>query len=567
MNLLGISHLHSANPAAALMIDGELIAFAEEERFIRQRYAHSFFPQSAINFCLKEASITEQDIDLVSVGFERADQTLANRIESNNFSTFPSARIDEDGSLKNDEEAFLYYCKFGRSEISNDYLLQKYIGKNLGISADKILWYSHHLSHAASSCVPSSFDSCNFMSLDGDGGAFSGLLGFYNGKSFEIYDSLGLHESLGAYYSAVTTTLGFHRHGGEGKTMGLASYGSVDKSCFPLFSTINKVGNTNVDALRYNKWAVDAGFLPDEEKQNILDSKWTNVAATCQHYFEEIVIGYARKLYEKTGNKNFAVAGGSFLNCTANGKLLEQDFVDNLFVQPASHDAGSALGAAILACKDVYGEFPNVNFPTAYWGSSFNTSEIFSELLSDSTITYEMIDPASRIAELLQENKVIGYMAGKAEVGPRALCHRSILANPTIKENLDRVNKIKGREFWRPLAPTMPEERLHDIVDIKHSSPFMLIAAQVKEEWRQKIPAVVHVDGSCRPQSVDAKQNSVIHKALLNFEKLSGAPVFLNTSFNLDGEPMVDSPADALCTFLKSELDVLIIENFLIKRR
>ena len=158
-------------------------------------------------------------------------------------------------------------------------------------------------------------------------------------------------------------------------------------------------------------------------------------------------------------------------------------------------------------------------------------------------------------------------MAGKAEIGPRALCHRSILANPTNKDNLNRVNKIKGREFWRPLAPTMTEESLHDIVHIKHVSPFMLMAAQVKNQWKDKIPAVVHVDGSCRPQSVNSSQNPIIHKALLNFEKKSGVPVFLNTSFNLDGEPLVDSPKDALKTFLNSNLNFLIIENILIKRK
>ena len=184
-----------------------------------------------------------------------------------------------------------------------------------------------------------------------------------------------------------------------------------------------------------------------------------------------------------------------------------------------------------------------------------------------SDLTYENINPSETIPTLLHEDKVIGYMAGKAEIGPRALCHRSILANPTNKDNLNRVNKIKGREFWRPLAPTMTEESLHDIVHIKHVSPFMLMAAQVKNEWKDKIPAVVHVDGSCRPQSVNSSQNPIIHKALLNFEKKSGAPVFLNTSINLDGEPLVDSPKDALKTFLNSNLDVLIIENILIKRK
>ena len=168
-----------------------------------------------------------------------------------------------------------------------------------------------------------------------------------------------------------------------------------------------------------------------------------------------------------------------------------------------------------------------------------------------------------KLAELIHQDNVVGYFQGKAEVGPRALCHRSILANPTVKANLDRVNKIKNREFWRPLAPVMTEEDFHNIVDLKHYSPYMLIAAQVKEGWREKIPAVTHVDGSCRPQSVNAQQNGIIHKALNDFKNLSGAPVFMNTSFNLRGEPLVDSPQDAIKTFLDSDLNYLMIEGIL----
>lgn len=210
--------------------------------------------------------------------------------------------------------------------------------------------------------------------------------------------------------------------------------------------------------------------------------------------------------------------------------------------------------------------YPKVDFTTAYWGSEFSEPEV-EKCLIENGVEYSCIDPAYRLADLLHQDLVVGYFAGRAEVGPRALCHRSILANPTKKENLDRVNNIKGREFWRPLAPTIAEEYFHEIVNAKQLSPFMLIAAQVKEAWKEKIPAVVHVDGSCRPQSINAQQNPVIHNALLNFKKFSGAPVFLNTSFNLNGEPLVDSPMDALNTFLNSDLDALIMENFLIKKQ
>ena len=581
MNILGISPLSSSNPASALLKDGKLVAFAEEERFNRVKHSPSHFPFLSAYYCLKEAGLNKGDIDYdvglvaglklgkhyVAIGGESHHQILSELIELKDFKRFMSAQYDDNDEAVINNESLFRYLPYDRDASYNDHLTYQYAGRFFDVNSNKIGWLSHHLSHVASTCIPSNFSSCNFMSFDGVGGALSGMIGFFDGKDFEIYDKFFINESFGAYYSAVTETLGFHRHGGEGKTMGLASYGNVNQATLPFYA--KRLGTFNefkLDAIKYNKWA-KSSYLPSPTDDTILTSAYVDRAATCQHYFEKIIIDYARHLHKRTGNKNFAVAGGSFLNCSANGKLLEQDFVDNLFIQPASHDAGVALGAAILTHHLHKGEFPEADFSTAYWGSSFEEHEVLSTLQDFPNVTYENINPAETIPELLYEDKIIGYMAGKAEVGPRALCHRSILANPTNKDNLNRVNKIKGREFWRPLAPTMTEESLHDIVHIKHVSPFMLMAAQVKNEWKEKIPAVVHVDGSCRPQSVNSSQNPVIHKALLNFEKKSGVPVFLNTSFNLDGEPLVDSPNDALKTFLNSSLDVLIIENILIKRK
>ena len=568
MNILGISPLASSNPASALIKDGKLIAFAEEERFNRIKHSPSHYPHLSANFCLKQAGLNKEDIDYISVGSEKFHESLNELLNLKSFERFSGADYDQNDNLLISQEAFFNYLSFASIEAHNESLTQEYSGRFFNITSDKISWISHHLSHVASTCIPSNFSECNFMSLDGLGGALSGMLGFFNGKNFEVYDKFYINESLGAYYSAVTEKLGFHRHGGEGKTMGLASYGKVDKSTLPFYAKKSGVFNEfKLNAIKYNKWRHRSN-LPCPNNNNVLTRPYVDLAATCQHYFEQLIIKNARHLYEKTGSKNFAVAGGSFLNCSSNGKLLQQNFVDNLFVQPASHDAGVALGAAILTYQKHNGIFPKANFSTAYWGSSFSEEEIRESLIHCADIHFEQVDnPSKKLSDLILENNVIGYMAGKSEVGPRALCHRSILANPTYKDNLNRVNKIKGREFWRPLAPTMIEECLHEIVDIKHFSPFMLIAAQVKETWKNKIPAVVHVDGSCRPQSVNCNQNPVIHKALLNFQEKSGVPVFLNTSFNLNGEPLVDSPKDALNTFLNSDLNYLIIENFLIKKK
>ena len=207
--------------------------------------------------------------------------------------------------------------------------------------------------------------------------------------------------------------------------------------------------------------------------------------------------------------------------------------------------------------------WPDIDFDTAYWGSEFDDLYVEDYLIKHD-INYQRVSPSEHLANLINEDMVVGYFQGKSEVGPRALCHRSILANPTKKENLDRVNTIKNREFWRPLAPVMTEEDFHDIVESKHLSPFMLMACEVKEEWRSILPATTHIDNSCRPQSINKSQNPIIHAALMKFKELTGVPVFMNTSFNVASEPLVDSPEDAINTFYNSGLDALIINKFCI---
>jgi len=593
MNVLGVTYLGSSNGAAALIKDGELVAFSEEERHIRKKHASSkwcnYFPKNAIYYCLEKGGVSPHEIDEIGIGFSHLSQTL-NFYQNDEFvkamlrkkaTAFPTSQASDRTSGKRltfngnqvflgDDEKWLEECfKTLGAWAINDNLMYKYLDEYLpGTDIyPKVKWYSHHDCHAASSIVPSNFKETNFMSFDGEGGHNAGVLGFFDGETAKIFDTIHPYNSLGAFYSSVTETLGFTRHSGEGKTMGLASYGKVDITSLPKFTTSNnKLNLPRVSGPIYNAWRDEKWEETESCRENPLSDEATTLAATAQHYFEEFIIEHARKLHSMTDSKNFALAGGSFLNCTGNGKLLEQDFVDQIFVQPASHDSGSALGAAILCYKEKMKTYPKVDFTTAYWGSEFSEPEV-EKCLIENGVEYSCIDPAYRLADLLHQDLVVGYFAGRAEVGPRALCHRSILANPTKKENLDRVNNIKGREFWRPLAPTIAEEYFHEIVNAKQLSPFMLIAAQVKEAWKEKIPAVVHVDGSCRPQSINAQQNPVIHNALLNFKKFSGAPVFLNTSFNLNGEPLVDSPMDALNTFLNSDLDALIMENFLIKKQ
>ena len=563
MNILGITHKYAYNQAACLISDGRLVAFAEEERFTREKQAPQQFPSNAIKYCLKIGNLESWEIDEVAVGF--------NKIED----VWKTVTTLEFADYCNHEFKRIEFCRGPDLEIYYEADTIRDIHLH-GLPVGHITWHDHHEAHVASAVATCNFhesilhtEGCNYISIDGDGGKTAGRTGFFDGRNIRNDQYFHCIGSIGCFYEEVTKFLGFKNHQGEGKVMGLASYGQYDENLLPrtLFFR-NKGGilqldrNGTIDHLEELK----KQGIQEKVEKNILCEEAVNLAHTAQVYLEEVVIDAARNLAEKNNCHNFVLAGGSLLNCSANGKLLQQDFVERLFIQPASHDAGTALGAAILSYSKQINKIPQFPFPTAYWGSRFTTSQVEEYLASVETISYTPVDAIETLARLLKEDHVIGYFDGAAEVGPRALCHRSILANPTKKENLDRVNNVKGREHWRPLAPVIKEDRFYDIVKMNQLSPFMLIAGEVKEEWRSKIPAVTHVDNTCRPQSVNKTQNLIIHEALTLFEKETGCPVFMNTSFNLRGEPIVDSPKDAVNTFLNSNLDYLLIKGFLVER-
>ena len=569
MYILGVTQKDVFNQAACLLKDGKIIAFAEEERFSRIKQSRFLFPENAISYCLKSAGIKIQHISKVAIGWDKFIDVWNARLSKEHIENMSHFETVDYATGENGQ--ILMQIKGAQVEYG---LILNLL--NFGFSIEQLSWHDHHHSHAAGAISCSGFDRCNYISFDGEGGGSTGRLGFFENGQMHQKSYFGTIGSIGLFYEGVTEYLGFKPHEQEGKTMGLACYGEVDESLFPkdIFFK-NKAGITQVyDVALYE--ALDAlserGFQ-SKIRDNILCKEAVNLAKTTQYYFEKILIEIAEFLYSETGCKDFALSGGCMLNCSANGRLIKEPFVDNLFVIPCAHDSGTALGAAILEFSKINNNvIPKTEFNSAYWGSSFTKNEI-TQTLNDFVWKGEQIyyqehgDGISQIlADLISNDKVVGYFAGKSEVGPRALCHRSILANPTIKENLDRVNKIKQREFWRPLAPVIAEEDFHSVVDLKQLSPYMLIAAPVKEEWKSKIPAVTHVDGSCRPQSVNSQQNKVIHQALNYFKKSSGAPVFLNTSFNLKGEPLVDSPADAIKTFMKSDLDFLIMEDILVSK-
>ena len=451
MIIIGTTHPISHNNAACLLVDGHLVAFAEEERFTRVKHAPRVYPHRAIEFCLRYAGLKPQDVNATAVGFDppTSGDVTTEKVARYSAGTLPS------------------------SGISELHLQVAHLNTEMDIQPNGALYhFDHHRAHAASAFAPSGFDEANVITLDGWGGRLSGLFGFQRrGEPLELIGEVRPEHSWGAVYGLVTQQLGFRFHSGEGKTMGLAPYGISDDRLLPDWCD-ETFGLP--DASRYEDYILNR--IAKRDPGEPLAEHHKNLAATLQHYYERSLLKIARHLFARTASRNFVLAGGVALNCTGNGKLAAQDFVDGLFIQPASHDAGTALGAAILAHEQLTGRSCVIDFDHAYWGPDYSDDDIRSALRF-AHVNYREVDPAEAAASAILENKVVGWFQGRAEVGPRALGARSILANPTDGGNLDRVNlRVKRREPWRPLAPSVLEERFFDLFDMRVLSPFMLIA-------------------------------------------------------------------------------------------
>lgn len=544
MIILGVTHPVSHNTAACLLVDGMLAGFAEEERFSRLKHAPNAWPERAIEFCLRRAGLRAADITTTAVGFAQPDRK---RI---------SAVIAEHSGIGLDKQNdFDLYS--GITHLAGDLRI---------IPHGQLQYVDHHLAHAASAVIASGFSAANIISLDGWGGASSGILGTWRNGSIQVLRQISPRQSWGIFFELITAKLGFRPHSGEGKTMGLAPYGEVDQQLLPDWCE-PELGLPDLD--RYRSYLADALRYPEASSSELNETR-KNLAATLQYYYERSLIKIALWLNQRSGIRHFALAGGVALNCTANGRLAQEPIVDEIFIQPASHDAGTALGAAILAHHSATGSWPLLATPQPfahpYWGEGYSNDAI-RRCLDFTGVRYRECDPALAAAEALAADRLVGFFQGRAEVGPRALGNRSILAHPGKRANLDRVNlRVKRRESWRPLAPSALTEKFFDVFDLKHRSPFMLLACQVHGAWREKLPAVVHVDNSARPQSVDAGTNPLYHRMISEFERRCGLPAVLNTSFNLDDEPIVNSPENAVATFFRSGLETLVIGEFVIDK-
>ena len=562
--ILGINY-GGHDSAACLVVDGKIVAACEQERYDKQKHSRAF-PSEAIADCLKIGKITLSDVDEIAVGY---DPILLIR------ETYLKSAMED--------EARLGFLIRDIERIKQSYALKEEIREKTGFNG-AISYYVHHLCHLASAYYVSGFESALLVSHDGMGEVDCSLIG--EGKDGEIsvlHPGNRYPYSLGLLYSAITHYLGWKHHCDEGIIMGLAPYGDdtklvpgSDKTYRQIFEEIiSETGDFSyaIDTswIAYHevrdKWISDkftALFGVRREHADPLTDHHKHIAAALQNRLESIVLNQLKKAKDQFGHKKLCLAGGVALNCSLNGAIMRSGLFDEIFVQPASGDAGTAIGAALLGYKKLSGVLRPIRDNNAYLGASFSNDEIEQALKKLGANYSKAENIYEETARALNSKKIVGWFQGAAEFGPRALGDRSILTAPYPADMKDYVNaRVKFREEFRPFAPAVLAEHAQEYFEIDQESPHMLIAAKVKDDKVSEIPAVIHVDQSARVQTVKEENNPRFRKLLEAFYKLSGCPVLLNTSFNVKGQPIVNSPEDAVKSFLSTNIDVLAIGDFL----
>ncbi|MCF8378701.1 MAG: carbamoyltransferase [Bacteroidales bacterium] len=600
MKILGISAFYH-DSAAALIIDGEIVAAAQEERFTRKKADHSF-PVNAINYCLHHEAISIIDLDAVVfydkplLKFERLLETYYGFSPKGvaSFVTAIPAWIKEKVFLK----------KIIHDELSK---IGSYSKKDL-----KLLFPEHHLSHAASAFFASPYKEAAILTIDGVGEWATASLGYGSGNTIKNFKELHFPHSVGLLYSAFTYFLGFRVNSGEYKLMGLAPYGIPGSKEVETYIQIikSKLVKINEDGSvwlnqKYFHYATGLRMVQDKKWEKLfgfkrrlseaeIEQHHANLAYAIQLVTEEIVIAMARELKKLTNSENLCLAGGVALNCVANGKLEKEGLFENIFVQPAAGDAGGAVGAAYAAYHLFYGnkreESDTDKMMGSYLGPEFSDQEIAHTAKSFSAV-YRKIDEfkdlAQEAAQIISDGNVVGWFQGRMEFGPRALGNRSILGDARNKDMQLKLNlKIKYRESFRPFAPSVLTEDMKEYFDLINSSPYMLMVGQVKEKYlnklpenyqslpirerlyvnRSQIPAITHIDLSARVQSVHKETNPRYWELINAYKKISGFGLIVNTSFNVRGEPIVCTPEEAYRCFMRTEMDYLVMGDFIFNK-
>jgi carbamoyltransferase len=549
LNVLGVTSPVSWNNAAAFVRDGVLVATAEEERFNRIKQSPRIPPIQAAQYCIRAAGIDADEVDAIAVGFQGPVMYTLKQLWTHlRAGEYRHLAFTVPGGL----EYAMLHVKF-RNEL---------LAAEPGLRGKPWVFVPHHLAHAASCYRVSGFDRANVITVDGNGEDDSGITAIADGDSIRIVKRRSIAESLGVYYGNVTELLGFRRHIDEGKVMGLAAFGD------PTYD----ITGVRVDQMdysidrRYNYAKFWQDFPIRRSPGSDIEDVHKNFAASAQLKLEDAGIALARGAHEISGYRQLCLSGGVALNCDMNARMLSAECVDDIFIQPASHDAGTALGAALEVAAR-HGEPSGFVMEHAYWGPEYSNEEI-QAFLDEAKIAYSRPpDIEQAVAESLAAGDIIGWFQGRMEIGPRALGGRSILANPTLPEMKDLVNeRVKHREGWRPFAPSMLEEEAANLVYDSHPSPFMLLTFTVRPEWRERLSAAMHIDNTVRSQTVSSKTNPRYHGMISKFHALTGVPAVLNTSFNDQGEPIVMTPQDAVRCFFSTGLDRLAIGDFLVSK-
>ena len=535
--VLGINAVFH-DPAAALVVDGRIVAAAEEERFTRRKHGKPSVPFStwevpgaAARWCLARGGIGPEDLDAVAYSYDPSIAATHSDVTSDGWEALRTLFV---------ERAPLFL----RAELP-------------GLDPACVRFVAHHAAHAASAYLAAPLESSAVMVLDGRGERASYLAGVWRDGIFERLAVQPLPHSLGLMYEDVTEHLGFHRSSDEYKVMGLAAHGSPEY--LPELRRLIRCrdGGFTLDPI---EWSTFAKPRVGEEWR----SEHADLAASVQARLEEVLLELAAWLHDRSGDDRLTMAGGVALNCVANSRLVREGPFRELWVQPAAGDAGTALGAALHSAR-AFGD-RTLPMETAALGPEWSDDEIRSWLDAARVPFEEPADLADSVAEILAADGVVGWYQGRSEYGPRALGHRSLLADPRRAANLERLNDIKGREQFRPIAPMVLLDRAAEIFDGPLPSPYMLFTQRVEPAWAERIPAVVHVDGTARIQTVDPDAEPLVAGVLRAFERRTGVPVVVNTSFNTSGRPIVDSPRDALECFGAAPIDALAIGPALVRR-
>jgi carbamoyltransferase len=577
MNILGINAYHG-NASAAIVCEGRLVAAVEEERFNRVKYAAGF-PAHAIRYCLKEAGLELKDIDHVAVPRNPYARLGTKLFYAIRMPSFASERVKVLAKFTGIPEALAQAFDTDPAKI-----------------AAKFHRVEHHHAHLASAFFVSPFERAALLSADGLGDFASTMWGTGEGSRMKIDGAIAFPHSLGLFYSAVTQYLGFLKFGDEYKVMGLAAYGEAEQ--LEAFRDIVRASGDGfrlgLDYFTHHRsgpemsWAdadktptmgkmfsetMERRLGPKRNPEEALEQRHRNLASALQARLEEVYLGMLKKLGERTGLKAVCLAGGVAFNCVANGKIFDATGFEQVYVHPAAGDGGLAVGAAFYVWHQILGKPRSFVMDHAYWGPGYSREEIRRAIdangLEENGCHIEELAEDSlmqRTAAIVADGKILGWFQGRAEWGPRALGNRSIVADPRRPEMKEILNqRIKHREIFRPFAPSILAESTGEWFEKSHPSPFMTLAYAVRPGKRDKIPAPTHVDGTGRLQTVTREANPRYWSLIKAFEQLTGVPVVLNTSFN-DNEPIVCRPEEALHCFQRTQMDALVLGDFLITR-